>query len=212
MAGTLPPTRNSLDGMPTDTTPSDPPSRRDRDRREDGRPENARPRDWTGRPLPRDTDEERLAVIIEPDTVEEALAVAVDRWGQQRFFEAHELLEYVWHWSIKDWEKDFWQGVIQVAAAMVHDQRGNPLGIVRTIDKALPKLEGVPDHHHGIDVAGLRAWCRQTAADLVADEASEVTYVSLADDPDAIHLETAGGNTPISRRGRTHSGTVGDDE
>lgn len=197
--------------MSTDTTPSDPPSRRDRDRREDGRPENARPRDWTGRPLPRDTDETRLAVIVEPDTVEEALALAVDRWGQQRFFEAHELLEYVWHWSREDWEKDFWQGVIQVAAAMVHDQRDNPLGVVRTIDKALPKLSDVPDDHHGIDVAGLRAWCRQTAADLVADEASAVTYVTLADDPEAIHLERGRSNTPISRRGDTHSGTIGEE-
>lgn len=181
-----------------------------RDRRDDGRPENARPRDWTGRPLPRDTDETRLAVVVEPDSVEQALQIAVSRWSQRRFFEAHEVLEFVWHWSLQDWEKDFWQGVIQLAAAQVHDQRGNPLGVVRSIDKALPKLTDVPPDHHGIDVAGLREWARVTAAALEADETADVSHVALADDPSAIHLDPDRADTPIERRGHTHSGTLDD--
>jgi uncharacterized protein len=45
-------------------------------------------------------------------------------WDEQRFFEAHECLEHVWHAAPDD--RDLWQGVIQVAVAGVHLQRGNP--------------------------------------------------------------------------------------
>lgn len=183
---------------------------RDRDRRSDGRPENARPRDRTGRPLPHDTDVTELAVQVEPDTVEEALALAVRRWGDRRCFEAHELLEFVWHWSLDD-DKDFWQGVIQVAAAFVHHQRDNPLGVVRTIDKALPRLEGVPDGHHGLDVAGLRRWCRDTRTALRTDPLAPVVPPELTMHPEEVFLERGRTATPLQRRGGPHRGTLADD-
>lgn len=181
----------------------------DRDRRSDGRPENARPRDRTGRPLPHDTDVAELVVQVEPATVEEALALAVQRWGDRRYFEAHELLEFVWHWSLDD-DKDFWQGVIQVAAAFVHDQRGNPLGVVRTIDKALPRLEGVPAGHHGIDVVGLRRWCRDTRAALHTDALAPVVPPELTTHPEGVFLERGRSATPLQRRGGPHRGTLAD--
>lgn len=178
----------------------------DRARRADGRPENARPRDRTGRPLAHDTDETALAVELDPATVEEALALGMQRWQQQRFFEAHELLEHVWHWSIDD--KAFWQGVIQVAAAFVHHQRGNPLGVVKTIDKAAPKLQGVPDDHHGIDVVGLRAWCTTTRAALVDDPDAPVPVPVVAADPGQVFLERGRADTALERRGAAHRGTI----
>ena len=207
--------------MTTPTTPPDSPRDEpvdgpevgpvgDRDRRSDGRPENARPRDRTGRPLPHDTDVTDLAVQVEPETVEEALALGVQRWDRGRYFEAHELLEFVWHWAL-DEDKDFWQGVIQVAAACVHDQRGNPFGVVRTIDKALPKLTGVPADHHGIDVAGLRAWCRDTRAALQADARAAVVHPVLASDPDGIFLDPERSATPLERRGGPHRGSLADE-
>jgi uncharacterized protein len=132
----------------------------DRDRRADGRPENARPRDRTGRPLPYDTTETELLEEWEYDTVEEALELGVRLWDEQRWFEAHECLEDVWH-TAPDADRDFWQGVIQVAVAGVHHQRGNPRGAAALLDRARAKLERYPRSHRGVDVVRL---CEHAAA------------------------------------------------
>lgn len=130
----------------------------DRDRNAYGRAENQRPRDRTGRPLPYDTSETALAEEHEYDTVEEALATAVRLWNDRRYFEAHECLEDVWHHAPAD-ERDFWQGVIQVAVACVHQQRGNPQGVTGTCGKVLRRLSPYPDAFHGVDVGTIRRWC-----------------------------------------------------
>lgn len=135
----------------------------DRDRRADGRPENARPRDRTGRPLPYDTTETELLEEWEYDTVEEALSIGCRLWDEARYFEAHECLEDVWH-AAPDADRDFWQGVIQVAVAGVHDQRGNPTGAAALLDRARAKLERYPQRHRGIDVAALCRHAREAAA------------------------------------------------
>ncbi len=134
----------------------------DRDRRPDGRPEQARPRDRTGRPLPYDTDETELLEEWEYDTVEEALEIGVRLWEEQRLFEAHECLEDVWH-AAPDDDRDFWQGVIQIAVAGVHHQRDNPTGAAALLDRAREKLERYPSAHRGVDVAALVEHARQGA-------------------------------------------------
>ena len=131
----------------------------ERDRREDGRPEQARPRDRTGRPLPYDTTGVPLTEDHDPSTVEEALELGIQLWNQQRFFEAHECLEAVWHAS-PEADQDLWQGVIQVAVAGVHIQRGNPVGALALLARAEERLAAYPAEHRGIDVEAARATCR----------------------------------------------------
>jgi uncharacterized protein len=126
-----------------------------RDRRSDGRPEQARPRDRTGRPLPYGTTGVAVTEEHEPDTVEQALELGRELWDQQRYFEAHECLELVWHAAPPD-DEDLWQGVIQVAVAGVHLQRGNDHGAAALLDRAARRLAGYPDRHRGIEVADLR--------------------------------------------------------
>ncbi len=135
----------------------------DRDRREDGRPEQSRPRDRTGRPLPYGTDDRPLAEDHGFDTVEEALNLGVRLWNEQRFFEAHECLEAVWHASPGS-DQDLWQGVIQVAVAAVHVQRGNPVGAVKLAERAAERLASYPAEHRGIDVDSARRTCERLAA------------------------------------------------
>jgi predicted metal-dependent hydrolase len=136
----------------------------ERDRRGDGRPEQARPRDRTGRPLPYGAEGVPLVEQVEPRTVEEALALGVRRWDDRRYFEAHELLELAWKLGPVE-DRDLWKGVIQVAVAGVHLQRGNPIGARRLLDRALGRLAGLPDVRRGIDVAALR---RRAGAALTA--------------------------------------------
>lgn len=129
----------------------------DRDRNAWGRAENARPRDRFGRPLPYDTDETELAEEFDHETVEEALATAVQLWDDERYFEAHECLEDVWHHAA-DEERDFWQGVVQVAVTCCHHQRGNDKGARVMASKALDRLAAYPSRHRGIDVSALRSF------------------------------------------------------
>jgi uncharacterized protein len=137
----------------------------DRDRRPDGRPEQARPRDRTGRPLPYGTTDVPLIEDHDPATVEEALALGVALWDEERFFEAHECLEAVWHAAPED-DRDFWQGVIQVAVSCVHHQRGNLDGAIALLGRARERLTPYPDVHRGVDVDQLRVFCDGAAAAL----------------------------------------------
>lgn len=153
--------------------------RLERDRDEAGRPANARPRDRFGRPLPRGADPDVTVEEFEFDSLDEALAKAVELWQAERFFEAHEVLEDVWH-AARQEDRLFWQGVIQVAVGCVHHQRGNPHGCVALWRKAAAKLEGYPDGHHGIGVDDLRAFA-EGAADRVesADDLPPIGYPDL---------------------------------
>ncbi len=99
------------------------------------------------------------------DTVEEALQIGVRLWDEQRYFEAHECLEAVWH-AAPELDRDFWQGVIQVAVAGVHAQRGNPAGATALLDRAGSRLESYPERHRGVDVAALRSFCAEAAESL----------------------------------------------
>ena len=135
----------------------------DRDRRSDGRPEQGRPRDRTGRPLPYGTTDRPLAEEHAPTTVEAALRLGARLWDQERFFEAHECLEHVWHAS-PEADRDLWQGVIQVAVAGVHVQRGNPAGAAALLERAAERLDGYPSEHRGIATTATAVACRDAAA------------------------------------------------
>ncbi len=138
--------------------PTDPADQPDRNRNAWGRPEQGRRRDHTGRPLPADapTPPRGYAQEHEVATVQEALDLAVDCWNRGRYFEAHELLEHVWHHAPED-ERSFWKGVIQVAVTHVMGQRDRAKGVELTVAKARVKLHGWPETFHGIDVPGLVA-------------------------------------------------------
>ncbi|MDP9021191.1 MAG: DUF309 domain-containing protein [Actinomycetota bacterium] len=153
--------------------------RYERDRDENGRPANARPRDRLGRPLPRGAEPAETVEDFALDDLEEALAKAVELWNQERFFEAHEVLEDVWN-AAPDGDRLFWQGVIQVAVGCCHHQRGNVPGSVALLRKAAEKLAEYPDVYHGIDVEQLRVFA-EGAADVVAEtgEIFEIGYLEF---------------------------------
>jgi predicted metal-dependent hydrolase len=113
------------------------------------------------RPLPL---EDRRAAI-------EAGLAAYDRGD---FFEAHEELEPAWMGSDDAAERAFLQGVIKVAAAYVHDVRGNPAGIDRNLTGARrllaeAKAGGQAENAAGVDLVGLLADVDVRLADLAAN-------------------------------------------
>ncbi len=64
-----------------------------------------------------------------------------------RFFEAHELMEPAWMGSSDPAERDLDQGLIKLAAAYVHAQRGNALGMRKNLAGARRRLAAVEGPH-----------------------------------------------------------------
>jgi molybdopterin converting factor small subunit len=90
-------------------------------------------------------------------------------FNEGNYFLAHETLEE--HWiEVEDSERDFYQGLIHVAVGFHHYERGNTNGARIQFHKALRRLSGYPDNHHGVDVGSLRAFLEK-APDLM--EANE---------------------------------------
>ena len=71
------------------------------------------------------------------------------------FFEAHEHWESVWL-AAQEPEKTFLQGLIQVAAAFYHLQRGNCAGTISLLRSALRRLDRYAEVFAGIVVTPLR--------------------------------------------------------
>jgi predicted metal-dependent hydrolase len=71
-------------------------------------------------------------------------------FNDHHFWHAHEAWEEIWLQASGE-EKIFLQGLIQLAAAYHHVQRGTFRGGVRLFDAAFRKLERFADGYHGVD-------------------------------------------------------------
>jgi predicted metal-dependent hydrolase len=79
------------------------------------------------------------------------LARGVELFNAREFWHAHEAWEELWLVATGD-EKQFLQGLIQLAAAYHHVKRGtSPRGAVRLFDAALRRLAPFPPLHDGVD-------------------------------------------------------------
>lgn len=154
------------------------PERVTRDRDERGRPRNARPRDGLGRPLPRGAADE-LGETPSTSSPEEAIVLGRDYFNRQRFFQAHEIWEEAWHAAAPE-EREFWQGITQIAIGFCHFQRGNTKGAVTLLDRGARRLETCPDGQRGIPVRTLAAAARETAGAIRRDgTAAKLRFPSL---------------------------------
>ena len=132
-----------------------------RDRDEAGRPKNARPRDALGRPLP--TGAANAIPQEEPaGTPEEALARGIEHFNAGRYFQAHEAWEEGWH-PAPEPERDFWQGITQVAVGLTHRLRGNPHGAVTLLRRGARRLKPYGDEHMGIPTGEIASFASDAA-------------------------------------------------
>ena len=72
----------------------------------------------------------------------------------EKFFEAHEVLEILWR-ETSGPERDFYQGLIQIAAAFVHVQKGTPEGGRKLLKKASAKLQKYAPVFRALDISAL---------------------------------------------------------
>ena len=81
-----------------------------------------------------------------------ALQAGIDRFNAHEFWHAHEEWERLW--LVAEGEgKLFLQGLIQLAAAYHHVQRGTHRGALRLFDASLRKLSRFPTGYLGVDRA-----------------------------------------------------------
>jgi len=81
-----------------------------------------------------------------------SLAEGVELFNSHHFWHAHEAWETIWL-KTKGPDRTFIQGLIQLAAAYHHAQRGTFKGAIRLFDAAFAKLDPFPAGHGGIDRA-----------------------------------------------------------
>ena len=86
---------------------------------------------------------------------EEAIEKGRDYFNYERFWECHEVLESAWKKS-EGKEKELVQGIILVAAALVHYQKNENEICLSIFRRALDKIDNSKGNYHKIDVDTLR--------------------------------------------------------
>lgn len=71
------------------------------------------------------------------------------------YFEAHEVWESLWAEDVTE-AREFYQGLIQAAAAFFKLESGVPVGTVKLLSKCLPLLRMYPDSFLGVRVLEFR--------------------------------------------------------
>jgi predicted metal-dependent hydrolase len=102
-----------------------------------------------------------------------ALAAGLAAYDRGDFFEAHEELEPAWMGTDDPAQRALLQGLIKIAAAYVHDVRGNPRGIARNLEGARALLAeaaetGSAANEAGVDLPALIEDVDLRLADLAA--------------------------------------------
>ena len=94
-------------------------------------------------------------VIEEDIEKEDAIDSGIFYFNDERFWECHEVLEGVWN-KCYEGEKDLVQGIILVAAALVHFQKNENDICLSIFKRALNKLSHSSGMYHKIDVDYIR--------------------------------------------------------
>ena len=90
-------------------------------------------------------------VVEEIVEKEEAISEGISYFNNERFWECHEILEGVWKNCDGD-EKFLVQGLILVAAGLVHYQKDEDFICISIFNRALEKLENSNGQYYNIDI------------------------------------------------------------
>ena len=102
---------------------------------------------------------------LDPRDEHELLHRGVALFNGLRYWHAHEAWETLWR-AAGERDRDFYQGLIQVAAGLLHLQRRNLRGARNKLGEGVAKLATYEPAHRGIVVTELVAKCTLILADL----------------------------------------------
>ena len=102
---------------------------------------------------------------LDPEEAEGLFRRGVALFNGVRYWHAHEAWETLWR-AAPDADRDFYQGLIQVAAGLLHVQRKNLRGARNKLREGLDKLRPYEPAHQGIFVNELIGEARRLLDDL----------------------------------------------
>jgi hypothetical protein len=113
----------------------------------------------------------------------DALSFAQRLLAEGRPFHAHEVLEASWK-AAPDAERDFWQGLAQIAVGLTHAQRGNGHGAAALLRRGAQRVAPYGTTH-GVDAAAVAAEADRLAAQVERDGAAvaQADRIHLVDQP-----------------------------
>jgi uncharacterized protein len=88
---------------------------------------------------------------IDPEKADELFRQGVALFNGVRYWHAHEAWETLWR-AAPDDERDFYQGLIKLAAGLLHVQRRNLRGARNKLAEAIEHLKPYQPAHRGIFV------------------------------------------------------------
>ena len=94
--------------------------------------------------------------------------MGVEHFNAGRFFQAHEAWETAWHPSVGA-EREFWQGITQIAVGFTHRLRGNASGAMTLLRRGSDRCDAFRPEYRGIDVEAFVLQAR-AAADVVEQD------------------------------------------
>jgi uncharacterized protein len=83
---------------------------------------------------------------------DEAIRYAVELFNDEKYWGTHEALEMVWKATPAGEERDLINGIILVAAGLVHGQKDEQEICLSILRRAMKKLEKATGTYHGIDM------------------------------------------------------------
>jgi predicted metal-dependent hydrolase len=116
-----------------------------------------------------------LSAVEDKRTVEQSIELAKVMYSEERFWEVHEELEFQWRKFPRGVpEKEVLQGLILLAAAYVHLQKGEEGVALSILERASSRLRGFGgDSYHGLDIASLRRALKEMT------DAGSVRFIDL---------------------------------
>jgi predicted metal-dependent hydrolase len=91
---------------------------------------------------------------LDPAEADRLFDEGVSLFNGVRYWHAHEAWETLWR-AADDDERPFYQGLIQVAAGLLHLERRNARGALTKLDEGVAKLRPYEPAHRGIGVSEL---------------------------------------------------------
>jgi predicted metal-dependent hydrolase len=88
---------------------------------------------------------------LDPAEADRLFAEGVALFNGVRYWHAHEAWETLWR-AAPDEERDFYQGLIQIAAGLLHLQRRNARGARNKLAEGISRLKQYLPSHRGIFV------------------------------------------------------------
>ena len=116
-------------------------------------------------PVPESTLSRGRTAALDPVEHDRLFRQAASLFNGVRYWHAHEAWETLWR-AAPDEDRDFYQGLIQVAAGLLHLKRRNLRGARNKLREGLEKLYAYQPAHHGVFVNELIGEAKRLLDDL----------------------------------------------